>query len=80
MKEEMKDTIDVLLKLDIDADDFFAINIYKNELWFFGYQSEKSLERFPNGVYGETDMVKHNLYTKWKIGNINITVILTPII
>lgn len=75
----MKDTIDVLLKLDIDADDFYHVSIYKNELMFIGYQSEKNLERFPNGVYGVNEMVKNNLYTKWKVGNVDIKVILTPI-
>jgi hypothetical protein len=79
MKEEMKDTMDVLLKLDIDADDFYCITIYKNEIWLQGFQSEKNLERYPNAI-AKTNRVDGYLYKEWIIGNVSIQVILSPII
>jgi hypothetical protein len=79
MKEEMKDAIEVLLKLDIDADDFYCISIYKNEIWLQGFQSEKNLERYPNAI-AKTNRVDGYLYKEWKIGNVSIQVILSPII
>jgi len=77
MREEMKDTVDVLLKLDIDADDFYCITIYKNELWLQGFQSEKNLERYPDAIVN-ANRVERCLYKEWKIGNISIQVVLTP--
>lgn len=79
MKEEMKDTVDVLLKLDIDADDFYCITVYKNELWLQGFQSEQNLERYPGAIVN-ANRLEGYLYKKWKIGNINIQVVLSPII
>ena len=78
MKEEMKDTVDVLLKLDIDADDFYCITIYKNEIWLQGFQSEKNIERYPDAI-AKNNRVDGYLYKEWKIGNISIQVILSPI-
>jgi len=77
MREEMKDTVDVLLKLDIDADDFYCITIYKNEIWLQGYQSEKTLERYPDAIVN-ANRVERCLYKEWEIGNIRIQVVLTP--
>jgi hypothetical protein len=79
MKEEMKDAIEVLLKLDIDADDFYCISIYKNEIWLQGFQSEKNLERYPKAI-AKTNRVDGYLYRESKIENVSIQVILSPII
>ena len=75
----MKDAIEVLLKLDVDADDFYSIHIRNNEIWFQGYQSEKNLERFPDAEIN-MNFVEGYLYKEWKIGKVNVQVVLTPIV
>ena len=78
MREEMKDTVDVLLKLDIDADDFYNITIWRNNIWFQGKQTKENLERYPDAV-PDNGRIKGSLYKVWRYGNVLVEIILDEI-
>jgi hypothetical protein len=73
----MKDAVQVLFNLNIDANDFYCITIYQNEIWLQGLQSEKTIVTYPDAMVNTNREVGY-LYKEWKIGNISIQLILTP--